>query len=200
MDRFIKLKVEKPLSKADIRAWFNCVVEHGPSGIVNSVTVADDDDNRHVVRLIHQVTDHRHNYVIPTVRDLGDEEVDQIVEQFGETHPDLDFDVELHTTRLRARDQDVIPLDAARHLALCNAMAKRKHEDWVRERTDAGWRYGVVFDAEEKVHPLVRPWDQLPERYRVPDLTAPQQLIDLLNDSGYIVVRKGDLDDVVGRR
>jgi hypothetical protein len=194
MDRFIKLTVDQPLDKNHVKAWFNCVIEHAPSGIVNSVTVEDDEHHRHVVRLVHQRLKHRHAYLIPITRNLRDGEVDTIVHEFADQQPALDFDVETSETSLRAKDDDVIPLDATKHLALCNALAKQKHETWMRERTNAGWRYGVDFDADEKTHPLLRPWDQLPERYKVPDLDWPQQLVSMLNDNGYAVIPRNELE------
>lgn len=193
MDRFIKLLVDHPLSKPVVRMWYNCVVESAPSGITNSITVHDDDEVRHVARLIHQRMDKRHAYLVPLTRDLRDSEIDHIVDQFALMQPDLDFDIETNETKLRARDDDTIPLDAARHLALCTALAKQKHESWMRERAGAGWRYGVTFDADEKTHPLLRPWDQLPERYKQPDLDWPQQLVSMLNDNGYVVIPREEL-------
>ena len=87
----------------------------------------------------------------------------------------------------------------ATHLALCTALAKQRHTDWVRERTDAGWRYGVTFDQTEKTAPLLRPWEQLPDQYRRPDLNLPQTLITGLNDQGYVVISRADLDQLLGR-
>jgi hypothetical protein len=194
MDRFIKLLVDQPLDKSVIRIWFSCVVDNAPPGIVNSVTVQDDEDTRHVVRLVHQRLDQRHAYLVPLTRNLRDSEVDHIVHQFAIVQSDLDFDVETNETSLRAKDEDMIPLDAVKHLALCGALAKQKHESWMRERTGGGWRYGVSFDAEEKTHPLLRPWDQLPERYKVPDLDWPQQLVNMLNDNGYVVIPRDELE------
>ena len=193
MDRFIKLVTDKPLDKDHIKAWFNCVNEHAPSGVINSVSVQDDDSHRHVVRMVHQRTDH-HAYLIPLTRNLRDGEIDVIVRQFADRQPNLDFDVETNETRLRAKDDDVIPLDAVKHLTLCTALAKQKHETWMRERTDAGWRYGVKFDADEKTHPLLRPWDQVPDRYKVPDLDWPQQLVKMLNDHGYVILPRDELE------
>jgi RyR domain len=197
MDRFIKLLTDQPLEKSVVRAWFNCVSENAPSGIVNSVTVQDDDQTRHVVRLIHRTTAEKHAYLIPLTRDLNPSEIDHIAEQFAENQKALDFDIETDETRLRAKDQDTIPLDATKHLALCLALAKQKHEIWLRERNDAGWRYGVVFNQHEKTHPLLRPWDQLPERYKLPDLDWPQKLVNTLNDHGYVVIERDELEKLI---
>lgn len=194
MDRFIKLTTEAPLDHPLVKAWFNGVLAYAPSGIVHAISVTDDDNTRHVVRLVHQTHPEGHSYVIPLTRDLRPSEIDAIVAQFADEQPELDFDVETNETRLRTRDHDEIPIDAAKHLALCLAMAKQKHEAWVRERTSAGWRYGIAFDPQDKTHPLLRPWDQLPKRYQAPDLNWPQQLLALLNDNGYIVIAREDLD------
>ena len=206
MDRFIKLLTDEPLDKPTIRAWFNCVTSTAPSGVVNPITVHDDGNVRHVARLVHQTMAQTHAYLVPLTRDLRASEVDEIVEQFAVEQPSLDFDVETNETRLRAKDDDAIPLDAAKHLTLCIALAKQQHEAWVRERAGCGWHYGVAFDSSEKTHPLLRPWDQLPEHYKIPDLDWPQQLVGMLNDNGYVVIAREELvkliaaddDDVIG--
>ena len=55
-------------------------------------------------------------------------------------------------------------------------------------------RDGAEFDADEKTHPLILPWDQLPDRYKKADMSWPQQLIHMLNDQGYAVIDKNELD------
>ncbi|RYD68677.1 MAG: hypothetical protein EOP83_00225, partial [Verrucomicrobiaceae bacterium] len=83
--------------------------------------------------------------------------------------------------------------DQDRYVSLCTAWAKRQHDQWVKDREANGWRYGTTLSMSEKTNPLLRPWDQLPEKYRKPDLDEPQALLDLLNDQGYAVVTKGEL-------
>jgi hypothetical protein len=38
-----------------------------------------------------------------------------------------------------------------------------QHNAWVKDKTDAGWVYGEVKDADAKTHPCIVPFDQLPE-------------------------------------
>jgi hypothetical protein len=194
MDRFIKLTTDEPLDKSIVRAWFNCIIAHAPSGIVHAVSVEDDDGERHVVKLIHRTSAGNHSYVVPLTRNLHRDEVDHLVDQFAELYPKLDFDIETSETRLKASDETSIPLDADKHLRLCTAFAKQRHEEWVRDYNNAGWRFGTAFDADEKTHPLLRPWDQLPDRFRVPDLTWPQRLVSMLNDNGYVVMPRASLE------
>ncbi len=87
-----------------------------------------------------------------------------------------------------------ISLDRDRYLELCAALAKRRHAQWLDDRERAGWRYGPTLSLRDRTHPLMRPWEALPDRHRRPDLDAPQTVVDLLRDQGYTVVAKEDLD------
>jgi len=196
--RYIKLSVAAPLDKGTARSWLACVRANAPSGTVATVQIVDPGGASRAVAMVHRESEDRHAYLIPLTRDLSDEETRVIVEAFATEHPDLDFDVETNETVLVPRDRQAIQLDADRHLALCMALAKQRHEDWVRERTDAGWRYGPTFSLRDRTHPLLRPWDQIPDRYRAPDLTWPQKLVDLLNDQGYAILSKEDLERLIG--
>ena len=198
LDRFIKLITKNELDKKDIGAWYRCVVNHAPSGIIRSFSIVNKKGKPKSVALVHRVNDNDlHSYLVPLTRDLSEVETETIVKEFAEIRPNLDFDIETHATTLHAMQYGTISLDAAKHLALCTAMEKQKHQDWMRERTDAGWRYGTKFDADEKTHPLLLSWDQLPDRYRSPDMDWPQKLVDMLNDQGYAVIDKQELHRLV---
>ena len=194
INRYIKLITSRELSDGDTKVWYHCVVRNAPSGVTNSVATVDDEGHQRDVRMVHRKTDAGHEYLVPLSRDLGVKEINKIVEAFADLLPKRDFDIETHETKLHADDYSEIPLDAAKHVALCTALSKHRHEDWVRERTDAGWRYGVKHDAKAKTHPLLMPWDRLPDRYRKPDMDWPQKLISMLNDYGYAILHKEELD------
>lgn len=38
-----------------------------------------------------------------------------------------------------------------------------QHNAWMKDKTDAGWVYGEVKDAEAKTHPCIVPFHELPE-------------------------------------
>jgi hypothetical protein len=44
-----------------------------------------------------------------------------------------------------------------------------QHNSWMKEKTDDGWVYGEVKDAEAKTHPCILPFDELPEFQRKKD-------------------------------
>lgn len=38
-----------------------------------------------------------------------------------------------------------------------------QHNAWMKDKVDAGWKYGEIKDVEAKTHPCIVPFDQLPE-------------------------------------
>lgn len=43
------------------------------------------------------------------------------------------------------------------------------HENWLREKLDAGWKYGPVKDVEKREHPCCVPYNELPIEQRAKD-------------------------------
>ena len=46
---------------------------------------------------------------------------------------------------------------------------EQSHEGWMRFKIDNGWIFGPVKDEAKKEHPLLVPYDELPESQRVKD-------------------------------
>lgn len=194
-DRYIALITTEPLDRPALRCWLHCVRETAPPGTPTTVPTVDNEGYPRVVSLIHQETDDRHRYLVALTRDLAEAETKRIVDAFAAENPELDFDIQTSQTSLDPTG-NMVAVERDHYLELCAALAKRRHEAWVRERTDAGWRYGTTFSAKNKTHPLLRPWTELPDRYRKPDLDTPQTVLDLLRDQGYAIVSKDDLERV----
>jgi hypothetical protein len=43
------------------------------------------------------------------------------------------------------------------------------HENWLKEKAEAGWKYGVVKDAQTKEHPCFVPYRELPPEQKQKD-------------------------------
>jgi hypothetical protein len=43
------------------------------------------------------------------------------------------------------------------------------HDSWLKDKQEAGWKYGPVKDAEKKEHPCFVPYDELPVFQRIKD-------------------------------
>jgi hypothetical protein len=206
--RYVQLDTKEPLEHGVIAAWYRCVCDHAPSGSVTVVQSRDDSGQPRIVQLVHRTREHQHCYLVPLTRDLHPGEIETIVRAFAKIMPELDFEIETNETHLITTAAGEISVDAAKHVALCTALAKQQHEAWVAARTEHGWRYGTKLDRRAKTHPLIRPWDQLPARFQKPDLNPLQKLLKRVNDDGYDVlepdewkkrVRKTRKGTVVGR-
>ncbi len=55
------------------------------------------------------------------------------------------------------------------HLRNRSAGPQGSHENWLRDKTAAGWVLGPVKDAEKKEHPCMIPYDQLPKEQQAKD-------------------------------
>lgn len=43
------------------------------------------------------------------------------------------------------------------------------HESWLAEKDRDGWKYGMVKDADKKMHPCFVPYEQLPAEQKAKD-------------------------------
>lgn len=61
-----------------------------------------------------------------------------------------------------------------------DAPRSSQHEAWYSDKASAGWKYGPVKDAEEKTHPCMVPYDELPEEQKKKDALF-QAIVDALS-------------------
>lgn len=52
---------------------------------------------------------------------------------------------------------------------LAGASPRESHENWMQFKLDRGWKLGPVKDEEKKEHPLLVPYDELPDEQRMKD-------------------------------
>lgn len=50
-----------------------------------------------------------------------------------------------------------------------DAPASHSHIEWMREKAEAGWKWGLVKDPEKKEHPCMVPFDDLPVSQQAKD-------------------------------
>ena len=68
-------------------------------------------------------------------------------------------------------------------------LAEDEHRRWVDQRRSAGWTYNVVRNDAAKQHPMLVPWDRLPETERIKDRNAIRHIPAVLAGVGLHVVR-----------
>ena len=55
------------------------------------------------------------------------------------------------------------------HLANPDSKPSHSHDEWLREKAEAGWSYGPVKNPETKEHPCFVPYDELPREQQAKD-------------------------------
>jgi hypothetical protein len=69
------------------------------------------------------------------------------------------------------------------------ALAKREHERWVARKVKTGWRSGDVRDDVKKLHPSIRPWEELSEKEKEKDRIMVREVPDIVAAAGMTLAR-----------
>ncbi len=77
-------------------------------------------------------------------------------------------------------------------LPLLKAMAKNVHEIWAQERISQGWSYGDKRDDENKLHPCLVPYEELPEEEKEYDRNTSVATLKLIMKLGFEIHKKLD--------
>jgi hypothetical protein len=193
---FIRLLVSEPLDKPVAREWFESTKANLPVGVLSSIQVDKEDTGIQNVFMVHRsMKDGTHQYEIPLSRDLIESEFGVISEAWQALFQG-DHEIESSATDIKSARQgpaDAIVIGETDYAEMCDTLAKHQHERWCRERTQQGWRYGLEMKAKDKTHPMLRPWEQLPDQYKNVDDQLPHLFMNILAQHGYTVVKSTDL-------
>ncbi len=72
---------------------------------------------------------------------------------------------------------------------LAELLAHNAHEVWAAERLKQGWRYGRERDDAQKLHPDLRPYEELPEGEKIFDRQTAMETLRVLLALGYTISR-----------
>jgi class 3 adenylate cyclase len=73
------------------------------------------------------------------------------------------------------------------HLRLAELLAQHSHDTWAKQHLDQGWAYGSPFDADQRIHPHLVPYDQLPKSAQEPPASTALTTLKTLLALGYQV-------------
>jgi hypothetical protein len=190
---FVKLVSARALPRETVKQWFQLCKRELPSGVLGAVQVNKPNFGIASVQLIHRKnSDGSHEYEIPLNRDVLKRELAPIKVAWKDASDQGDYTIETsasYTTDSRHKLADAVTLEQNRYDELCETLAKHQHSRWCRERQSSGWKYGLAMDLTEKTHPLLRPWEDLPESYKKVDFEAPKVFAKVLKDMGYTIVK-----------
>ena len=72
---------------------------------------------------------------------------------------------------------------------LVEKLAQNNHDHWAQKRIEEGWRYGSTRNDNEKEHPDLVPYDQLPESEKEYDRKTVVEALKAIIALGYEVKR-----------
>lgn len=73
---------------------------------------------------------------------------------------------------------------------LLEAMAKNVHEVWAQTRIAQGWQYGPERNDAEKRHPMLIPYEDLPEGEKLYDRNTSVETLKLILKLGFVIEKK----------
>src|SRR6056300_1118900 len=121
-------------------------------------------------------------YILPLFRHLSADEAERIVEGYMRV---TEHDFEIEASNIYRANADFghpfeydIQMDESARNIIHENLARHHHNIWIQEKQNAGWRYGLNLNLNEKTHPAMRPWDELPERYRRKKNVEDKELLD----------------------
>ena len=73
---------------------------------------------------------------------------------------------------------------------LLEAMAMNVHEVWAQTRISQGWQYGSERNDGKKLHPMLVPYEELPEEEKVYDRNTSEETLKMIMKLGFKIGRK----------
>ena len=74
--------------------------------------------------------------------------------------------------------------------SLIENLAKNNHEVWAQQRIKEGWTYGTKRNDDNKQHPDLVPYEQLPETEKDYDRNSARETIKLIISLGFDLQKK----------
>ena len=168
LDFDITLVVDEELSNEEIKGFLTLVRDNGPESIINPYTKTGPDGTKANIFIVHSVSDDGYRYQVPLKRNLTGGELEVIVKEWVDIF-EGDFDIEASSPVLRMQDLSMfqeVEIDEDYEKIALNVEHNMKHQRWMDNQVSEGWRYGMKHNVGEKISPLMRPWEQLSEKYQ----------------------------------
>nr|CAA6802797.1 MAG: putative ryanodine receptor [uncultured Thiotrichaceae bacterium] len=73
---------------------------------------------------------------------------------------------------------------------LLENLAQNTHEVWAEQRLKDGWRYGEDRNDQERLHPCLVPYDELPEEEKEYDRNTAREVLKAILAAGFTIERR----------
>lgn len=167
MINYIKLTVYKNLTQEQMKLWTD-IVKKLSSTKLNSKVLCRRNSQCFFYKIL--LTD-----------ELSDTDLQFIVSAWDYYYND-DFEIETNTSDYLSDCDDIeIPDDIIDMIK--NISGKHLHNRWVDKKVNDGWKYGIYFNKENKTHPALCNWDNLPIEFKkYPEITPKKALHYYINN------------------
>lgn len=173
---FISITVKSPLRKQDVSKWKKLFSKIGPRDVIGtaSVTVGGrrKSSDFYVVK-----GGNGYEYVTPLTRDLTEDEAGMLAVAWSRLY-NGDFELDFSQVKQARNRKKVIKDKVVTEIA--EEIAKRLHSGWLDEKVSKHWNYGPRYSKTMKQHPMLLPWEQLPEKLRLSERDRVSKMISML--------------------
>lgn len=203
---YIVLRTAERLKKDQIQLWYRCIKQIGPNGIIGSEVVEAPNGLRNIVLSSRSELNgdtRSYIYEIPLIRHMEDSEVEKIISVWDTIYTQ---EYTIETGGLGEYIMAPHQLSAGAIMGntdfyiLCDTLTKFQHNSWIDDKISKGWRYGPELNMNEKTHPMLLPWNDLPEKYKKMDKRLPEEFFKTLKELGYIIIKQNDVDRYLNRK
>lgn len=197
IQHYLAITVHDKLSDENRKLFYQIVKRNLPDGVLTTLQIRRPEKGLKNVSMVTEQLEDKICYKIVLSRDLTEREIQPIFEQLAEElEADINFEIDgsanVVTSPTGFDTSSYYDLSDYKKKTVAEKVAKYMHQRWMQERVDQGWRYGVEQNNQDKTHPMLRGWDDLPEAYRQVDEDLPGVLLDALADEGYYVCSESE--------
>lgn len=185
---FIALKVKKPLQPENVKIWYRIATNFLPSGIVATQQYQDLENGNSSILLIKEFKNNFYYYKIPLTRDVLDEEIQPVIDNYTDiVENEFKFEI-VATTLLDNVEEDIVqdlPINK-----IAKNLARYIHERDMKEMLEDGWTYGIQDNYKMKISSELLPFENLPKEKQDIDPKLVERIVKEFSDEGYIIVKK----------
>jgi len=183
----IEVKTTERLPKGVAGLWARTVRDHGPPGITVAAQLMNGRESTWS-RLWCEHGTTGYHYIVPLGRDLEEGEADAIAQGWGDAYPDGDFVINwtqraMAENRVEEQQQDLLS-------EIADAAAKQYHNTWHAAKVNDGWSFAHKLDGKNRKHPMLQPWENLPETYKLAERERFRTLMSVLEGLDLQITRR----------
>jgi len=183
----IEVKTTERLPKGAAGLWARTVRDHGPAGITAEAQLLNGRDSTWS-RLWCEHGETGYHYIVPLSRDLEESEADAIAQGWSDAYPNGDFVI--NWTQRAVAESRVLEQQEELLGEIAEAAAKQYHNTWHAAKVNEGWSFAHKLDGRDKKHPMLQPWENLPEAYKLAERERFNTLLRVLEGLDLQITRR----------